>query len=97
MSKRSEADVGQEHSWNHLDWCLANPKTSEVYPTEDEIKQMQFVSSLMGRFNGFGCYEYCPKTKTYRLENQLKWKTDKPRYFRVPEKPVTRQNSKGSV
>lgn len=92
--KWSEAEVDQEHSWNKVDWCLANPKISEVYPTEDELKQMQFESSLLGRMDGFGCYQYCPKTKTYCLENQLRWKTNKPRYFRIPEKAVTRQNVK---
>jgi hypothetical protein len=78
------------HSWHELDWCLANPKLSQVLVPEADLKNAEFKKSKEGRLDGTGYYEYSADLKVYRVHNLIRFGDNDPRYFRAQMPKMSR-------
>lgn len=84
-----------QHSWQELDWCLANPKLSQVVLPESDLKEAKFTKSQDGRLDGTGHYEYCADLNVYRVHNHIRFGDSDPRYFSAQKMvPPVKQKSR---
>lgn len=75
--------VNENGSWIELEWCLVNAGKAQVWPNEEELKQMKFAPWDFEQLSDNGEHGYCKLTKTYRVK---RWAFLE--YYRVPKRQL---------